>query len=95
VVPCCGAMVYTGTVGMGKSVGVFSGGGSMVVMGTIRVTTLHPRGPGKPELHPLPEAILPLLEDSTRMVFKDNGLLCTIPTNMVLESFPREKDSGC
>jgi hypothetical protein len=41
----CGVAVHSGTIGMVRSARVFFGGG-VVVMGTIRVTTLHPRGPG-------------------------------------------------
>jgi hypothetical protein len=41
---------------------------------------------GDPELPPVPEATLSLSEDSSRAVHRDGDLLCTIPTNMALES---------
>jgi hypothetical protein len=40
-------MVYSGTVGMVSGAGVPSGG-DVAVMGTVRVTTLHPQEMGKP-----------------------------------------------
>jgi hypothetical protein len=55
------------TVGMVRSAGVFSSG-SVVVMGIVVVTTLHPWGSGDPELSHSPEAASPLSEDSSRMV---------------------------
>jgi hypothetical protein len=45
----CGAVVHSWTVGMVRSVIVFSGGG-LVMMGAVGVTTLHPRGSGNLEL---------------------------------------------
>jgi hypothetical protein len=60
----------------------------MVVMGTIRVTTLHPLGTGNPELPPSHKAALPLSEDSSRAMCKDGDPMCTIPMTAVPESFP-------
>jgi hypothetical protein len=52
---------------MVKSIGVFSGG-SVVVMATVRVTTLHPQEMGKPDL-PLPQEVMSSSSaDSSRMV---------------------------
>jgi hypothetical protein len=87
LVPSCGAVVRAGTVEMVRSAGVFSGGG-VVMMGTIRVTTLHLQGLGDLGLPPSPEAASPSSEDSSRTVYKDGDLLCIIPTNMVPKSSP-------
>jgi hypothetical protein len=58
----CGVAVHSGTIGIVRSARVFFGGG-VVVMGTIRVTTLHPRGPGsRSSPPPSPEVALPLSE---------------------------------
>jgi hypothetical protein len=57
-------------------------------MGTVGVTTLHPRGLGNPEVPPPPEVVSPLSEDSSRTVCKEGDPLCTIPTNMMHESSP-------
>jgi hypothetical protein len=72
---------------MVQSTGAFSGGG-VVVMGAIRVTTLHPRGLRSPELPPLPEAMPPSSKDSSWMVWTEGDPLFIIPTNTVPESFP-------
>jgi hypothetical protein len=59
--------VCSGTVGVVRSVRVFSVGGA-VVMGVVGVTTLHPCGMGRLEL-PLPfEVVLSSSMDSSRMV---------------------------
>jgi hypothetical protein len=58
LVPSCGAVVRAGTIEMVRSAGVFSGGG-VVVMGTIRVTTLHLQELGDLGLPPSPEAASP------------------------------------
>jgi hypothetical protein len=55
------------TVGMVKSAGLLSSS-SVVVMRTLRGTTLHPQGLGDPELSPSPKAALLLLEESSRCV---------------------------
>jgi hypothetical protein len=86
-VPGCAAAVRSWTVGMVRSVKVFSDGG-VVAMGIVGVTTLHPRGPRNLELTPLPKAASPASEDSLKMVCKDGDPLCTIPMNMVPESSP-------
>jgi hypothetical protein len=57
-------------------------------MGTVGVTTLHPRGSGNLELPPLTEVVSHSSEDSSRMVCIDGDPLCTIPMNTVPESFP-------
>jgi hypothetical protein len=54
-VPGCGAAVRSGTIRTVRSAEVFSDG-DVVVIGTIRVTTLHPRGSGSSELPPPPFA---------------------------------------
>jgi hypothetical protein len=59
---------------MVRGTGVPSGG-SVVVMGTIGVTTLHPQGTGKMLLPSLAEAMLPSSEDSSRMVCIDGDPL--------------------
>jgi hypothetical protein len=81
----CGALVRTMTVGMVWSAIVFSNAG-VVVMGTNRVSTLHPQGPGDLELPPAPEAAPPSLEESSRVVCKDGDPLCTIPMKIAPES---------
>jgi hypothetical protein len=92
-VPGCGVAVRSGVVGMVRSTGVLSDDG-VVAMGTIGVTTLHPRGPGRPELPPPPEAVSPLLYDSSRMMCRDGDPLCTIPMNTMPESFPSGERLG-
>jgi hypothetical protein len=87
MVPGCGRAVSSWTVGMVRSNGVLSWG-DVVVMGTVVVTTLHPQGPGKLELAPLPEAVSPSSVDSSRTVCKHSEPLCTVPTNTVPGSFP-------
>jgi hypothetical protein len=72
------------TVGMVWRFGVFSGAGVMV-MRSVGVTTLQPRGPGDPELPPMPEAVLSSSEDSSRAVHKEDDLMWTIPSNMAHE----------
>jgi hypothetical protein len=54
-------------------------------MGSVGVTTLHPRGLGDPELPLVPETALSSSEDSSRVVCKDGDPLCTIPMNTTLE----------
>jgi hypothetical protein len=93
-VPGCGAVARSWTVGMVKSAKVFSSGG-VVVMGIVGVTTLHPRGPGNPELTPPTEIVSPSSEHSSRTVCTNGDPLCTIPMNTTLSHSPREKDSGC
>jgi hypothetical protein len=70
----CGLTAHNGTVRMVRDAGVPSGS-SVVVMGTVGVTTLHPWGTGKMLLPPLAEAVLPSLEDSSRMVCRDGDPL--------------------
>jgi hypothetical protein len=83
----CIVTVCNWTIGIVRNVEVFSYGG-VVRMGTVEVTTLHPRGSGSLELpHPL-EQVSPLSEDSLRTVCKDGDPLCTIPMNTTSESFP-------
>jgi hypothetical protein len=72
-------------VGMIWRAGVFSYTG-VVVIGTVGVTMLHPRGPGDPELPPTPEVAPPPSEEYLRAVCKDGDQLCTIYTKMVPES---------
>jgi hypothetical protein len=81
-------------VGMVRSVRVLSGGG-VVVMGTTGVTTLHPRGPGKQELAPLPEVVLPSLEDSSRIGARTTTRCAPLLRIRCLGHSLREKDSGC
>jgi hypothetical protein len=64
---------------------VFSGAG-VAVMGSVGVTTLHPPGSGDPELPQVPEVALSSSKDSSRVVCRYGDPLCTIPTNMALES---------
>jgi hypothetical protein len=78
-------VVHTVTVGMVWRAGVFSGAG-IAVMESVGVITLHPRVSGNPELPPAPEAAPSLSEESSRVVCRDGDPLCTIPTNMALES---------
>jgi hypothetical protein len=58
----------------------------IVVMGSVGVTMLHPQGPGDSELPLVPEVAPSLSEVSSRVVCRDGIPLCTIPTNMALES---------
>jgi hypothetical protein len=67
---------------------------SVVVMGSVRVTTLHPQGLGDLELPQVPEAVASSSKDSSRAVCKDGDPLCTIPTNMALESHSWERELG-
>jgi hypothetical protein len=53
---------------------VFSGTG-IAVMGSVRVTTLHPRRPGDPELSPVPEVAPSSSKDSSRAVHRDGDLM--------------------
>jgi hypothetical protein len=70
----CGTTVCSETIGMVRSARVFSNGG-LVVMGTVGVTTLHPRGMGKLEL-PLPfKVVSSSLVDSSRTMCSDGNLL--------------------
>jgi hypothetical protein len=80
-----GTVVRTVTVGMVQRAVLFSGAG-VAAMGSVEVTTLHPRGLGEPELPRVPESVPSLLEDSSWAVCKDGDPLCTIATNIVLES---------
>jgi hypothetical protein len=84
-IPGWGVVVRTMTIRMVWSVGVFFGIG-VVVVGIVGVTTLHPRGPGDPELAPVPEVVPPSMEESSRAVCKDGDPLCTIPMKMAHES---------
>jgi hypothetical protein len=70
----CRMEVYSGTVEMVRSIGVPSGSGA-VVMGTVRVTTLHPREMGKSKRPPLLEVMSPSSADSSRMVYSDDDPL--------------------
>jgi hypothetical protein len=63
-------------------------GTSAAMMGSIKVTTLHPRGPGGPMLPLAPEVVLSSPEDSLRWVHREGDPLWTIPTNMAPESQP-------
>jgi hypothetical protein len=85
--------VHTMTVSPVRSARVLSSDG-VVVMGTLGVTTLHPQGPKDLELPPSLEAAPPSSEESSGVVCKGGDPLCTIPMNKVLESPPRERDSG-
>jgi hypothetical protein len=87
VVPGLCVAVRSWTISMVRNTGVFSSSG-VVMMGTVGVTMLHPRGSGNPELPPLPEAVLPLSEVSSRTVCKDSDPLCTISMNTAPESSP-------
>jgi hypothetical protein len=58
----------------------------MMVMGSVRVTMLHPQGPEDPELPSAPEAAPPSLEDFKRVVHREGDPLWTIPMNMTHES---------
>jgi hypothetical protein len=67
-----GTVVRNGSVGMVRGTGVPSGGG-VVVMGIVRITTLHPREMTKPELPPPPrlEVVSSSLVDSSRKACSD------------------------
>jgi hypothetical protein len=58
----------------------------VVVMGTLRVTMLHPWGLGEPELGPSPKAAPLSSEESLMAVCKDGDPLCTTPVNKALGS---------
>jgi hypothetical protein len=81
----CDTVVRNDTVGMVRGAGVPSDGG-VVVMGTIRVTTLHTREMGMPELPPMLEAMSSSSVDSSTIVSSDGDPLCTILTMMTPES---------
>jgi hypothetical protein len=69
-----GMVVYYRIIGMVRGVGVLSSGG-VVVMGTVRATTLHTRELGKPEF-PLPlQVVSSSSVDSSRIVCSDGNLL--------------------
>jgi hypothetical protein len=57
----------------------------MDVMGTVGVTTLHPRGWGF-GVPPALKMALPSPEETSRVVSKDGDPLCTIPMKMAPES---------
>jgi hypothetical protein len=78
------------TVGIVWNVRVFFGAG-VVVMGIVGDTTLRPRGPGDPELPPVPKAVPPSSKESSKAVCKDSDPLCTIPTKMSLVPLVRGK----
>jgi hypothetical protein len=61
-------------------------GTSVVMMRSVEVTTLHPRGPGDPKLPLVPDAAPSSLEDSPKAARIVDGPLWTIPTNMAPES---------
>jgi hypothetical protein len=66
-IPSWGTAVRTMTVGMVWRVRVFFSAG-VVVMGSVGVTTLRPRGMEDPELPPMLEAAPSSSEDSSRAV---------------------------
>jgi hypothetical protein len=69
-----GTTVHNRTVGMVRGAKVLSSG-SVVVMGTVGVTALHPREMGKPEF-PLPlKAMSSSSVDSSRIVCSDGDML--------------------
>jgi hypothetical protein len=70
----CSTTIHSGTVTMVRGIGVPSSGG-VVVMGTIGVTTLHPREMGKPELPPPLEDVLPSSVDFSRIVCSEDDPL--------------------
>jgi hypothetical protein len=70
----CGAAVHSGTIGMVRGAGVPSGCG-VVMMGTVGVTTLHPREMGKSDLPPPTEAVSPSSVDSSRMICRGGNPL--------------------
>jgi hypothetical protein len=66
-----GTVVRNGSVGMVRGTGVPSCGG-VVVMGIVRITTLHPREMTKPELPPPRlEVVSSSLVDSSRKACSD------------------------
>jgi hypothetical protein len=65
--------------------GVFSRT-SVVMMGSIEVTTFHPRGLRDPKLPPVPDAPPSSSEDSPRAACKEGYPLWTIPMKMAPES---------
>jgi hypothetical protein len=69
------------TIGMVWCARVFSSAG-VVVMETVGVTMLHPRGLGDLDLPPTPKMAPPSPEESLRVACKDGNPLCTIPTKM-------------
>jgi hypothetical protein len=66
-------------------IGVFSGAG-VVMMGSVEVTTLHPRGPADPKLPLVPDAMMSSSEDSPWAVRSEVDPLWTIPMKMAPES---------
>jgi hypothetical protein len=58
----------------------------VVMMGSVEVTTMHPRGSGDPELPPMPKVAPSSSEDSSRAVHREGNPLWSIPMNMVPES---------
>jgi hypothetical protein len=70
----CGSVVHSGTIRMVRSVEVPSSGG-VVVMGTVRVTTLHRQEMGKPEFALLLDVVSSLSADSSRIVCSDGNPL--------------------
>jgi hypothetical protein len=73
------------TVRMVWRAGVFSGTG-VVMMGSVKVTTLHPRGPGGPKLPPVLDVAPSSSDNSPRVACREGDPLWTIPTYMAPKS---------
>jgi hypothetical protein len=69
-VSSCGTAVHSRTNGMVRGTGVLSSGG-VVVMGTVRVTTLQPQEMAKPEFSLPLEVVSSMSVDSSRTICSD------------------------
>jgi hypothetical protein len=77
--PGCGAVIYSGTVGLVRSAGVLQRccGGN----GDNQVHHVAPSRAREARAPSLPEAVSHSSEDSSRKVCRDGDPLCTILTN--------------
>jgi hypothetical protein len=81
------------TVGMVSMVRVPSGTSSSM-MGSVVVTTLHPRGPEAPRIPLVLKVVTSSPKDSSRVVHGESDLVWAIPMNMASESRPWGRDLG-
>jgi hypothetical protein len=88
-----GSILGSGAIEIVCRAGVLSESG-VVMMGSIEVTMLHPRGPGDPKLPSTPDVVQFLSEDSLRGLRRGGDPMWTIPMNMAPESRPWGRNLG-